>query len=216
MTASHSSRLAILEITTAAIGGAFLVLYGLGLYADLSFLTPTVWKIFGILGAVGTVGGIVLKADRRVIALSLIFAGAAFSGELTIRQHTFLPIAFMLAVSFVFVGYLVWFYRKDFGPFIGLSGAVSGAILLWALTSHFLRVTNSFVLVGAGLAYLMGRRELRDGQDSGGTYRTLLFTTILPCVLIFAIGIAGFGKWLYPLTAFLFIVGIGLNNVEAN
>lgn len=211
-----SSRTAIVEITASSVGGAFLIVYALGLYAGQNFLTPLVWKTFGILAAVESVASIILKADRRVIVLSLVLAGASFAGSLTVHQHAFLPVAFMLAGSLVFMGYLVWFYRESMGSFVGISGSIAGAVLLWFLTSHFLRATGSFVLVGAGLAYIMGRREIREGKNPAKTYKALFLNTMLPCFLILAIGGAGYGKWLYPLVALSFAVGVGLAYVEAD
>jgi hypothetical protein len=214
MTVSHSSKTAIAEVTASSVGGAFLIVYALGLYAGQNFLNPLVWKTFGILAAMETVAAIILKADRRVIVLSMVLTGGAFAGSLTIHQHAFFPIAFMLAASLVFLGYLVWFYRESIGSFVGLSGAISGAILLWFLTSHFLRATNSFVLVGAGLAYIMGRRGIREGKDPATTYKALFVNTMLPCFLILVIGGIGYGKWLYPVAALSFASGVGLSYVE--
>lgn len=216
MTASPSSRTAIVEITASSVGGAFLIVYALGLYAGQNFLTPLVWKTFGVLAAVEAVASIIIKVDRRVIVLSLVLAGAAFAGSLTVQQHAFLPVAFMLAGSLIFMGYLVWFYRESIGSFVGISGSIAGAILLWVLTSHFLRTTSSFVLVGAGLAYIMGRREIREGKNSAKAYKALFLNTMLPCFLILAIGGSGYGKWFYPLAALSFAVGVGLAHVEAD
>ncbi len=193
-----------------------MIVYALGLYAGQNFLTPSVWKTFGLLAAMGTVAAIFLRADRRVIVLSLVLAGTSFIGSMTIHQHVFLPVAFMLAASLVFLGYLIWFYRESVGVFVGLSGAIAGAMLLWFLTTHFLRATNSFVLVGAGLAYIMGRREIREGKNPAMIYKTLFFNTIFPCFLILAIGGVGYGKWLYPLAGLSFAMGVGLAHVETD
>ncbi len=212
--ASHSSKIATVEITASSFGGAFLIVYALGLYAGENFLTPWAWKAFGILGAVAAVGTILAKADRRAIVLSLVITAAAFSGSITIRKHAFLPVAFMVAASVVFLGYLAWFYRESIGGYIGLSGAVAGAVLLWLLTAHFLRATNSIVLVGAGIAYIMGRRKIREGEDPAKTYRALFLNTMLPCLVILAIGSLGHGKWLYPVAALSFMLGVGLAHVE--
>ncbi|NOZ13337.1 MAG: hypothetical protein GXO69_06775 [Acidobacteria bacterium] len=211
-----SNRAAVVEITASSFGGAFLIVYALGLYAGESFLTPQSWKAFGVLTAAAAVAAIVTKADRRAVVLSLVMAAAAFSGSVTIRSHAFMPIAFMTAASVVFLGYLLWFYRESFGPVIGLSGAVAGAVLLWFLTAHFLRATNSFVLVGAGIAYIMGRRGIREGKDPVKSYRVLFLTTMFPCLTILAIGSLGHGKWLYPAAALFFVLGVGLSHVEAD
>lgn len=216
MTVSPSSKTAIAEITASSVGGAFLIVYALGLYAGQNFLNPLVWKTFGILAAMETVAAIILKADRRVTVLSIVLTGGAFAGSFTIHQHAFLPVAFMLAASVVFLGYLVWFYRESLGAFVGLSGAVSGTILLWLLTSHFLRATNSLVLVGAGVAYLMGRRKIREGKDTAKIYKVLFVNTLLPCFLILAISGIGYGKWLYPVAALSFASGVGFSYVETD
>ena len=216
MTVSLSNNKKVVEITASSAGGAFLIVYALGLYAGQNFMTPSVWKTFGVLAAAISVLSIFLKADRRVIVLSLILCGAAFAGSLTVRKHDFLPVAFMLAASLVFLGYLVWFFRESLGAFVGLSGAIAGAVLLWFLTSHFLRATNSFVLVGAGVAYIMGRREVRGGKDPAGVYKKLFFNTLLPCLLILVIGAVGHGKWLYPAAALSFVTGVGFVHVETN
>ncbi len=213
MMAFLSNKTEVVEITASSFGGAFLIVYALGLYAGENFLTPLTWKASGVLSAVAVVAAILTKADRRVIVLSLVMAAAVFFGSVTIRSHSFMPVAFMTAASIVFLGYVVWYYRESFGVVIGLSGAIAGAVLLWFLTAHFLRATNSFVLVGAGISYIMGRREIREGRDPVKSYRVLFLTTMFPCLIILAIGSLGYGKWLYPAAALSFIFGVGLNYV---
>lgn len=201
MTASHSSRIVLTEIVASSAGGAFLIVYGLGLYAKVNFLTPEMLRAFGGIGLLVTLLSVFFKVDRRVQVLSVVMTAAAFVRYSLIRDKGFLPTAFLVATGALFLLYMVWMYREELGPYVLLSGAISGTVMILLLTSHFLRVTNGLVLVGAALAFLMGKQRIRKGGDSVPVYKLLMMKTVIPCGCILLGGLIGHAEIWYVLAA---------------